>query len=317
MCIAIYKPKNKTITEATLAECFRSNRDGAGFMYVENKQVHIEKGFFTFNEFYEAYKPHENKQCLIHFRIKTHGPVAAENCHPFEVNQSLGFIHNGIINGYGSADASDTRDFNAKILQPLVAKWGNLSLFQPAVKSLIESRIGYSKLVFLDRHGNVNIFNEGKGIWEDGVWYSNSSFRPYVPTYNSGYKGGTAAATWKPKTTTESSEKKVEEGKRLYSTKLLEAGKKAFRILQAGDNVCLTRGHWSERNQEYYSTDTVFEVISINSNYTATLAHEEESGIEVYVYDIPFSKIDFAEVPTDAEDYSSDDYYTDKIASLY
>lgn len=309
MCIAIYKPKNKTISEETLHECFRSNRDGAGFMYVQDKQVHIEKGFFTFAEFYDAYLPHENKQCLIHFRIKTHGPVAAENCHPFAVNGALGFIHNGIISGFGSADQSDTRDFNAKILQPLVAKWGNNALFQPAVKALIEARIGYSKLVFLDRHGNHEIFNEDKGIWEDGVWYSNSSFRPYIPTYSSGYKGTTQPTAWQQNKDTTPAQKKEVTPPRLYSSKLLEAGKRAFRILKAGDAVTLTRGHWSERNQEYYGLDTVFEVISINSNYTATLAYEDEStGVETYVYDIPFSKIDFAEVPEDAEDYVSSDY---------
>jgi glucosamine 6-phosphate synthetase-like amidotransferase/phosphosugar isomerase protein len=99
MCIAIYKPKNKIISETTLAECFRSNRDGAGFMYVDKKELKIQKGFFTFQEFYDAYKEHENKQCVVHFRIKTHGPVAEDNCHPFEVNQSLGFVHNGIISG--------------------------------------------------------------------------------------------------------------------------------------------------------------------------------------------------------------------------
>lgn len=295
MCIAIYKPKNNIISKETLAQCFKANSDGAGFMYVKDKQLHIEKGFFTFDEFYEAYQPHEEKQCLIHFRIKTHGPVAAENCHPFEVNKSLGFIHNGIISGFGSVDHSDTRDFNAKILQPLVAKWGNLSLFQPAIKSLIEARIGYSKLAFLDRHGNHHIFNEDKGVWENGVWYSNSSFRPYVSTYQ-------PPTVWQPRKEIPKHQEKKEPPK-LYSSKLLDAGKRAFRVLQVGDLVSLTRGHWSERNQEYYGTDFVFEVLSVNGNYTANLVHENSQGVDEYVYDIPFSKLDFTEVPADAEDY--------------
>lgn len=307
MCIAIYKPKNKIISKETLAECFRSNRNGAGFMYVENKEVHTLKGYFTFDKFYDAYKPHEEKQCLIHFRIKTHGHIAAENCHPFSVNKGLGFIHNGIINGFGSADFSDTRDFNAKIIQPIVAKYGNAAIFTPAIKSLIEDRISYSKLVFLDRHGNHNIFNEDKGIWEDGVWYSNSSFRPYVPTYSTGYKGTTQPTAWQQKKDTEPKQKK--ENPRLYSTKLLEAGKRAFRVLQAGDLVSLTRGNWSERNQEYYGTDTVFEVVSVNGNYTATLVVKDSKGVDVYIHDIPFSKLDFSDIPSDAEDYPELDYY--------
>lgn len=310
MCIAIYKPKNKTISEETLAECFRSNRDGAGFMYVEKKELKIQKGFFTFQEFYDAYKEHEDKQCVIHFRIKTHGPVAVENCHPFNVNNGLGFVHNGIITGFGSIDESDTRDFNAKILQPLTAKWGNLALFQPAMKTLLESRIGYSKLIFLDRHGNVDIFNENKGLWEDGVWYSNTSFRPYVPaTSYSGYNNGTntqAPTVWQPRKETPTHQKK-ESGSapRLYSGKLLDAGRKAFRILETGEQVQLTRAHWDERHQFLYQLGTKFEVLSVNSNYTADLIIENEVGQDEYVNGVPFSKLDFASLPKedDTEDW--------------
>ena len=43
---------------------------------------------------------------------------------------------------------------------------------------MIESTIGYSKLVFLDRHDNHHIMNEHKGEWHKGVWYSNSSYKP-------------------------------------------------------------------------------------------------------------------------------------------
>jgi glutamine amidotransferase len=307
MCIAIYKPKNKIISEATLQECFRSNRDGAGFMYVEKKELKIQKGFFTFQEFYNAYKEHETKQCVIHFRIKTHGPVAEENCHPFQVNQSLGFVHNGIISGFGSVEHSDTRDFNAKILQPLVAKWGNLALFQPAMKTLLESRIGYSKLIFLDRHGNVDIFNEEKGVWEDEVWYSNTSFRPYVAPVTGYYSGAnnstnkTPPTVWQPRKETPAHQKKDTVPK-LYSSKLLEAGKKAFRILEQGETVQLTRAHWDKSYSFLYPTGAVFEVLSINSNYTADLIYENEVGQDEYIEGVPFSKLDFAKVPEDAED---------------
>ena len=41
MCIAIYKPKDKVLSLTTLKECYTSNPDGAGFMYAENKKLHI------------------------------------------------------------------------------------------------------------------------------------------------------------------------------------------------------------------------------------------------------------------------------------
>tara|TARA_R110002074_G_scaffold177148_2_gene340745 strand:+ start:1779 stop:2639 length:861 start_codon:yes stop_codon:yes gene_type:complete len=192
MCIAIMKSAKKKITKATLQRCYDANPDGAGFMYAENKELNVQKGFFTFKEFYKEYKPHENKQVLLHFRIKTHGKIDKNNCHPFLVNNSLGFIHNGIITGYGDDKQSDTIDFNKSILQKIVAKHGNNSLFDDPMVELIENVIGYSKLVFLDRHGNYKIMNEGKGEWKNGIWYSNSSYKKpepirYLPNYSRGY----------------------------------------------------------------------------------------------------------------------------------
>ena len=177
MCIAIMKSANKKINKATLRRCYDANPDGAGFMYAEDKQLHVKKGYFTFKEFYKEYKPHGDKQVLIHFRIKTHGPIDKDNCHPFLVNSGLGFIHNGIISGYGSNTKSDTIEFNESILQKIVSKHGNNSLFDDPMVELIENVIGYSKLVFLDRHGNYTIMNEKKGNWNDGVWYSNMSWK--------------------------------------------------------------------------------------------------------------------------------------------
>ena len=178
MCIAIYKPQGKTISKETLKRCYDINPDGAGFMFAEDKELHIKKGFFNFNKFYEAYKPHQDKKCVIHFRIKTHGKIDETNCHPFKINKSLAFVHNGIISGFGDDIFSDTIGFNEQVLKKLVNKWGNLALFQDPVVDLIESRIGYSKLIMLDRHNNHKIFNEKKGEWSDGVWYSNTGYKP-------------------------------------------------------------------------------------------------------------------------------------------
>lgn len=177
MCIAIYKPANEIIPEENLRQCFLSNPDGAGYMFNEAGKLHMFKGFFNFESFYEHYKENENKQCVIHFRIKTHGLISQENCHPFIITSNVGFIHNGIIQGYGEKDKSDTFEFNEVILKPIVKQFGKAALWKPYIKTLIESKIGYSKLVFLDSRGNYNIYNELKGSWDSGVWYSNNSYK--------------------------------------------------------------------------------------------------------------------------------------------
>ena len=134
MCIAIYKPKDVTISKAALQRCFVANPDGAGFMFAEDNQLHTYKGYFSFKNFYKAYQKHETKQALVHFRIKTHGKTNKQNCHPFLVNDRLGFIHNGIINGYGNDRLSDTIQFNNAILKTWDRKddWNRQDTPEPA-----------------------------------------------------------------------------------------------------------------------------------------------------------------------------------------
>ena len=180
MCIAIYKEKGKVITRETLEQCFNHNPDGAGFVYVKDGKLHMEKGFFTFDSFYEAYLPHMEHQALIHFRIKTHGVVDETNCHPFMITNNFAFIHNGTISGYGEKNFSDTYMFNEEVLKPMVKVFGIKSLWQPFMKTVLEDYIGWSKLIFLDSRGNYTIYNEDKGDWVDGVWFSNTSYKPRV-----------------------------------------------------------------------------------------------------------------------------------------
>lgn len=181
MCIAIYKPAEKIIDMDTLQRCFNANPDGAGFMYSNGTEMKIHKGFFTFKAFWKAFEPHQERQCLIHFRIKTHGEVSVKNCHPFFVTKDVGFIHNGIISKHGgNKDKSDTRDFNEKILRPLVKQFGTTIIESPQFDLLVSDYIGFSKLAFLDINGNVTIVNDQMGVWDDEVWYSNSSYKPPV-----------------------------------------------------------------------------------------------------------------------------------------
>ena len=56
MCIAIMKSENKKISKSTLQRCYDANPDGAGFMFADNKELTVKKGYFTFKEFYKEYK---------------------------------------------------------------------------------------------------------------------------------------------------------------------------------------------------------------------------------------------------------------------
>lgn len=177
MCIAILKTKEATITDEVLRTCYNNNKDGCGFAYCENKTVYIKK-FMNFDRFLEEYKKVEGKSnMLIHFRIATHGGVNVDNCHPFILNDRMALIHNGIIAGYGDkTNKSDTRDFIDKVIGNISHRmWRN-----PSFRELVGNAIGYGKFCILDTDDNYYIINEHKGEWVDGVWYSNTSYKPKV-----------------------------------------------------------------------------------------------------------------------------------------
>jgi len=205
MCIAIVKPKDKIIPKEVLQTCFENNPDGCGFAYVQDGNVYIQKFLNDFEAFYTAYSQVETiSNMLIHFRIKTHGDISLENCHPFVLNDRMALIHNGIISGYGDKQTkSDTRDFIDKVLSQISHKmWKN-----PAFRQLVGDAIGYSKLGILDDKGNCYIINEAKGKWDDGVWYSNSSYETKKVKYT--------ASNY----TTSTKSKKSDEKDTGYSTK--------------------------------------------------------------------------------------------------
>lgn len=289
MCIAIYKPKDMIIAKANLEQCFKSNPDGAGFLISKNKRLIMKKGFFTFNEFYEAYEKYANEQALIHFRIRTHGDLSKNNCHPFMINTGLGFIHNGVISGFGVEDISDTSHFNNSIFKPLVEKYGNQVIFEPAIQNLVEARIGYSKLAFLDRHGNHKIFNESKGVWDDGIWYSNTSYKIPVYTYTSN---------------------KVTTLPTVYKSQVV-AAKPKHRTVKEGDLITLIAGVYDHSSKFYHKAGSICEVVAINSDYTVDLitSDTDKSGLYNFAYNVSYAKFDFLELdPVDIYETEYDDY---------
>ena len=150
-------------------------------MYAENGKVVIEKGFMTYEAFRRAYDPHAVKQLALHFRIATHGGVNAENTHPFRVSDTLGVIHNGIINRVDcdiDKKMSDTWHFTEKFLKPYQDFWQ-----QQEYKELIEAYIGFSKLVLLSGDGDYEIYNEKEGNWNSDCWFSNYSWQTKSYSY--------------------------------------------------------------------------------------------------------------------------------------
>ena len=194
MCIAITKPAGVELFKTTLQRSFESNSDGAGFAYEEDGKVIIEKGFFTFEDFLSAYTPHGNKQCLVHFRIRTHGKLDKDMCHPFEINDHLAMIHNGIINDHGTNETSDTHEFIEELIKPMIVSYGDQILSDPAFKKIIEKYVGASKLMFLNGETKeFIIYNRQMCHQNSGCIFSNYSYvtpqYEYLPKTRENQKG--------------------------------------------------------------------------------------------------------------------------------
>ena len=198
MCIIIAKYKNKkTIpTIKKLKNCFNNNPDGAGFMYVDNHNVVIDKGYMTEDAFIKHYKKlcqkynnFKNKSLVIHCRIGTSSGNTPANTHPYAitnkekiifnkyVTSKIGIAHNGIISNYNPKEThpttNDTQNFIIRYLYPLYKNYKDFYK-NKYIKDGIQN-ITNSKFAILDN--NDNLYLIGDFTNDNGVNYSNTTYK--------------------------------------------------------------------------------------------------------------------------------------------
>lgn len=182
MCIIIAQPNNVTLAQQLLLRCWLSNSHGGGIAYVDGGQVKIFKELYNFDKYYEGYlnirEQYPKSKLVLHMRIKTHGDISLDNCHPFVVNDRLAVAHNGTISAIKAeynGKESDTAKFTREILQQLPTGFQN----NPGCQRLIQEFIGHSKLAFLSSRNEITIINPHLGEKEGDVWYSNGGYKAY------------------------------------------------------------------------------------------------------------------------------------------
>jgi len=191
MCIAIYKPINGKITEQRLREAYNANPDGWGLLQGFNNILLDLKEVTSFEHFYiylSTLKLPGSK--LIHFRTASSGSISDKYCHPFFVNDNLAFVQNGNIFHYSNYfyheknNKTDIMRFNDNILKKLPDGF----LDNSAIRSALEKycKANFTKMIFMDNTGKVDIINEQAGEWVDGCWYSNGGIKNYI---GYGYSG--------------------------------------------------------------------------------------------------------------------------------
>ena len=181
MCVAIVCKPGAIVPNDRLYAGWVANKDGAGFAYVKDGRVVIEKGFMTYNPFQKAYQSAAEKYSatspfLVHMRIRTSGRTDKKNTHPFKIRGGA-VIHNGIMfypsssgNNKDQSHSSDTKIFASKLHNILLKE------DVKAAEDEILFAVGRTnKLCFLYDDGDYVILNEKAGNWKDDIWYSNYS----------------------------------------------------------------------------------------------------------------------------------------------
>jgi len=190
MCVICVSKKGvRQPTENEIREMWTTNPHGAGYMFVNDGQVEIHKGFMNLKDFMRSIKAEnftDEDVVIYHFRISTQAGVTPEMTHPFPLSSdladmkildclcSVGIVHNGIIRITSTKDKeySDTALFIAEYLPALIRDTADIT--DKRVKRCIKGLID-SKMALLNGDGDVSIVGD---FWanDDGVMFSNKHF---------------------------------------------------------------------------------------------------------------------------------------------
>ena len=190
MCIIAFYPAGSLVDREALVNGVDNNPDGAGWAICTPDGVRFNKsmrGEDIIDEFIEWRNEFIDMPAAFHARIGTAGSWNVDNCHPFVVgdDDTTVIMHNGIfpdaVQPVGRDPRSDTRIF-AEVWLPLVGSLGVRSN-----RKYVERWMGTGNKVIALSMSNrwkarAYILNEGAGLWDDGIWYSNTSYL-YRPRY--------------------------------------------------------------------------------------------------------------------------------------
>lgn len=205
MClIAVVPPRaeREPVTDAWLADVYRRNDDGFGFMWHTRKGgVQTYKAVGKAADFIAAYRQMERHAngFAVHVRMATHGKVVQEMSHPYPVDDKgeVFLMHNGILDCGNDADASksDTWHYIKDVIAPMYEDMGD-AMFKPYMNELIGDAIGNNRFVMIDKHGQFHIINEGQGLTWSNMWLSNTYAWPASLYGVKMYGGSKRAALW-------------------------------------------------------------------------------------------------------------------------
>lgn len=194
MCILIHHPANVSFSDELLNDFYAHNSDGFGAMYSEGGKLVVVKTLGKPQEINALYKDAlKGRECIIHYRMKTHGDIDMENCHPYKVTDEIWMAHNGILSMGNPVDKSksDTWHFIKYILRPALEANPAL-IFDVDYQLYLEDMIGGSnKFAFMHSSGKSVVLNYDAGVEHEGAWLSNTyAWSAHLHGHGARYKSG-------------------------------------------------------------------------------------------------------------------------------
>ncbi|MFF3228869.1 hypothetical protein ACFYV7_39175 [Nocardia suismassiliense] len=187
MCLLTYFPPGTAPDLLALSTGAAANPHGHGFAVIAEGEILVGHGMNAdrvIDEFRAARAQHPKREALFHSRYATHGVRGLPNCHPFPLGADVRTVlaHNGVLPKRvrpGPFDPrSDTRIAAEEYLPG--APFGSIDTVRGARG--LASWLGSSKLLILTVDPaydyNAYLFGEDAGHWDNGIWYSNSSYLP-------------------------------------------------------------------------------------------------------------------------------------------
>ena len=191
MCLLTFLPAGIQPDVHALTIGARANNDGHGFAIVAGPRLDeliVHRGMdcvAVIDAFTAARAAHPAGPALFHSRFTTHGRTILDNCHPFPVGGDCRTVlaHNGVLPAVVQPRRGDRRSDTRIAAEDFIPAFGSLRIRRTRL-NLARWMTLDNKMVILtvDRRfkQRAYILNEDAGIWDGGIWYSNTGYRPYL-----------------------------------------------------------------------------------------------------------------------------------------
>lgn len=188
MCLIIEQKRGDSLTQAEVFDIYSRNRDGFGAMWRDPAgKVRTWRGVpRDAAQAWEWYRSWSGVDCVLHWRMATHGSVRTTNAHPFTIDTkkhgTIAIVHNGIVPGYGRRPSktdphglSDTAHYVDSVIRP-IAEYGGIGAVLSA-RAALAGLLGGSVLVVagdgVDGWHRIHAGPSHGVEWSDR-WYSNT-----------------------------------------------------------------------------------------------------------------------------------------------